>query len=167
MIEALLLENKFPLDNTYSGMTPERKSLFILLPRHVALVCKKFCNRLLSMVDIVLATLLCSSSNPTYDHANVPAREIIITCSISLCPVESVWSSTSLWKKNFILHSWQIHIAFKSYGCMYVSNLLQLVQDAIVLLIYELINFIHSFCSNKSLQIQYDITAPSDTPEQD
>jgi hypothetical protein len=43
--------------------------------------------------------------SPTYDHVKMSAREIIITCSISLCPVESVWSSISLWKKNFILHS--------------------------------------------------------------
>jgi hypothetical protein len=28
-----------------------------------------------------------------------------------------------------------------------------------VVLIYELINYIHSFCSNKLLQIQYGITA--------
>jgi hypothetical protein len=77
-----------------------------------------------------------------------------------LCPVESLWSSISLWKKNFILHSWQIHIAFRSYGCMYVSNLpLHPLQDAVVVLIYELINYIHSFCSNKLLQIQYGITA--------
>lgn len=34
-----------------------------------------------------------------------------------------------------------------------------LPQDVIALLIYELINYVHSFCSNKSLQIQYDITA--------
>ena len=60
----------------------------------------------------------------TYDYANFSAGEIIITCSISLCPVDSLWSSVSLWKKNVILHSWQVHIAFRSSGCMYVISFL-------------------------------------------
>lgn len=51
-------------------------------------------------------------------YANVSVGETIITFSINLCPAESLWSSTSLWKTNFILHSWQIQIAFRSSGCM-------------------------------------------------
>jgi hypothetical protein len=45
--------------------------------------------------------------NNMYNHANVSAEETIvnITFSVSLCPVELLWSSISLWKINFILHS--------------------------------------------------------------
>ena len=58
--------------------------------------------------------------NNIYNHANVSAEGTIvnITFSVSLCPVELLWSSISLWKINFILHSWQIHIAFRSSGCI-------------------------------------------------
>lgn len=55
-----------------------------------------------------------------YYYVNVSAEGTIvnITFSVSLCPVELLWSSISLWKINFILHSWQIHIAFRSSGCI-------------------------------------------------
>jgi hypothetical protein len=57
-----------------------------------------------------------------YYYAKVSSGETNIIFSISLCPVESLCSSTSLWKRNFILHSWQIHIAFRSSGCMYIDR---------------------------------------------
>ena len=64
-------------------------------------------------ISVGLAEISC-------DHTNVSADGAIvsITFSVSLCPVESLWSSISLWKTNFILHSWQIHIAFRSSGCI-------------------------------------------------
>ena len=71
--------------------------------------------------------------NNVYNHANVSAEGTIvnITFSVSLCPVELLWSSISLWKINFILHSWQIHIAFRSSGCIFWSH-----QRWIVKLLY-------------------------------
>ena len=77
-------------------------------------------------------------------HANV-SGEIRVIFSTSLCPLKFLWSSTSLWKTNTLWHSWQVHTAFRSSGCMYMylSS-----QDRIALLIYGLINYLDSFCSN-------------------
>jgi hypothetical protein len=52
-------------------------------------------------------------------YVKVSANEIIALFSISLRPVKLLWSAVSLWNTNFILHSWQIHIAFRSSGCIY------------------------------------------------
>jgi hypothetical protein len=46
-----------------------------------------------------------STTDDYYYYAKVSAGETNIIFSISLCPVEPLWSSTSLWKRNFILHS--------------------------------------------------------------
>jgi hypothetical protein len=55
----------------------------------------------------------------TYLNVSAEGTIVNITFSVSLCPVELLWSSISLWKINFILHSWQIHIAFRSSGCIF------------------------------------------------
>jgi hypothetical protein len=59
-------------------------------------------------------------------------------------------------KISFCIHDKSILLLGHMGACVYVSPP-PTSQDTIALLIYELINYVHSFCSNKSLQIQYDL----------
>lgn len=84
---------------------------------------------------------ICASITPRY-CVKVSAIETIILFSMTLCPVESLWSVVSLWKRNFILHSWQIHIAFRSSGCIIWSHRRFVVNYCI----YKIIKYLNGLC---------------------
>ena len=123
--------------------------------------------RLLSQIDILLLTLqscrwysmsVCTSVMLLHYYCvKLSASETNVLFSINLWPLEPLWSAVSLWKTNFILHSWQIHIAFKSSGCMGNIHL--------GYRIYWLTNHLHSYSSIKSFRLKYVSSSLFDTSE--
>src|SRR5215210_2118665 len=111
------------------------------------------------MVHIVLGSLLYSRS--TIQHTIMPMSQLVKSSS----PAQSVCAQLNPYdhryhcgkKISFCIHDKSILLLGHRGACMYLICS-STPQDAIALLIYELINYIHSFCSNKLLQIQYDIT---------
>ena len=78
----------------------------------------EFCYRSEAITNMRFTPAVCADDTQTWHYANVSARETVIIFSISLCAVESLWSSISSLKMDIHLNSCQIHIAFRACTCI-------------------------------------------------
>ena len=95
---------------TMSGMSLEQQNssstFFLIRTRGKAFACSHTVATKLTVFFLIYfwSRQLKSKGRFYYYCTKVSGNEIISLFSISLCPVESLWSSISLWKIYFILH---------------------------------------------------------------